>query len=58
MKFELVFTNHANEQMDGLESSKDKKAVLKSVNKILGYMETNLRHPSLHTHKYDGMQRA
>jgi hypothetical protein len=53
MKFELVFTDHADEQMDELEAAKDKKATCKAVNKILGYMETNLRHPSLHTHKYD-----
>ena len=55
MKFELVFTEYANDQMDELEAAKDKKAVLKAVNKILGFMETNLRHPSLHTHKYDEM---
>lgn len=56
MKFELVFTEHADEQLNELESSKDKKAALKAVNKILGFMETNLRHPSLHTHKYDEME--
>ncbi len=53
MKFEIVFTEHADDQMDELKAEKDKKAVLKAVNKILGFMETNLRHPSLHTHKYD-----
>ncbi len=47
---------HANEQMNELEKSKDKKSISKSVNKILGFMEANLRHPSLHTHKYDAMQ--
>ena len=56
MKFDLVFTECADEQMDELETSKDKKIVLKAVNKILGFMETNLRHPSLHTHKYDEMK--
>jgi hypothetical protein len=56
MKFELVFTEYADEKMDELEAAKDKKAVLKAVNKILGFMETNLRHPSLHTHKYDEME--
>ena len=56
MKFELVFTEHADEQMDELETEKDKKTVLKAVNKILGFMETNLRHPSLHTHKYDELE--
>jgi hypothetical protein len=55
MKFELIFTEHANEQLDELEVARDKKSVLKAVNKILGFMEANLRHPSLHTHKYDEM---
>lgn len=53
MKFDLIFTEHADEQMTAVETAKDKKAVLKAVNKILGFMEVNLRHPSLHTHKYD-----
>lgn len=52
MKFEIVFTEHADEQMDELEVDPHKKAVLKAL-KILGFMETNLRHPSLHTQKYD-----
>ena len=55
MKFDIVFTEHANIQMDELEQSKDKKIVCKAVNKILGFMETNLRHPSLNTHEYDAM---
>jgi hypothetical protein len=42
--------------MDELEKSKDKRAISKSVNKILGFMELHLRHLSLHTHKYDAMQ--
>lgn len=55
MKFELLFTEHADTQMEVLEQAKDKKAVYKAVNKILGFMETNLRHPSLNTHEYDAM---
>ncbi len=56
MKFELIFTDHADEQMNVLEISKNKKAIYKAVCKILGYMETNLRHPSLHTHEYSAMK--
>jgi hypothetical protein len=56
MKFELVFTEHANDQMEELETAKDNKVVLKAVRKILGFMEANLRHPSLNTHKYDAMK--
>ena len=56
MKFDLLFTELADKQMDLLETSKDKKAVHKAVCKILGYMETNLRHPSLHTHEYSELK--
>jgi hypothetical protein len=55
IKFELVFTEHAHQQMDAFEKNSDKTTVCKAVHKILGFMETDLRHPSLHTHKYDGM---
>jgi len=53
MHFKLIFTEHADEQMEELEQARDKKAPCKAVRKILGYMETNIRHPSLHTHEYD-----
>lgn len=53
MKFELFFTEDADDQMKALQHSKDKKAPYKAVCKILGFMETNLRHPSLNTHEYD-----
>jgi len=56
MNFEIFFTEHADEQMDILETSKDKKIPLKAVRKILGFMETNIRHPSLNTHKYDEIE--
>ncbi len=55
MKFELVFTEHAHEQMDELENTHDKKIIFKTVCKILGYMEVDLHHSSLHTHKYDAI---
>jgi hypothetical protein len=55
MKFELVFTEHADRQMDELKESNNKKAAYKAVCKILGLMETNLRHPSLNTHKYNAL---
>lgn len=56
MKFELVFTEKADEHLISLEKSKNKKAVLKAVRKTLGLMETNLRHPSLHTHDYSELE--
>ena len=52
MKFELKFSAIADAQLDELEKSPDKKIVCKAVHKVLGYMETNLKHPSLKTHGY------
>lgn len=52
MIFELLFTESADLQLLELENSKDKKSILKAVNKTLGFMEVNLRHPSLNTHAY------
>ncbi len=45
MKFELLFTDHPDQQMDELETSRDKRKVCKALYKILGFMETNLKHP-------------
>lgn len=56
MIFEIVFTDDAKEQMEELQYRKDKKPVFKSVCKILGLMEVNLKHPSLKTHKYDSVK--
>lgn len=55
MNFELIFTEFADNQFDELEKSKDKKAIFKAVCKTLGFMETNLKHPSLNTHEYNEM---
>jgi hypothetical protein len=55
MKFNLEFTEKADGQLDEFESRKDKKAVFKAVRKVLGLMETNLRHPSLNTHPYSSL---
>lgn len=54
MKFEIYFTERADKQMDTL--AKSKRTVYKAVCKILGYMETNLRHPSLNTHEYGALK--
>ncbi|MBS4167708.1 hypothetical protein [Parachlamydia sp. AcF125] len=56
MKFELLFTDHAKEQMRELMHQKAKKSVFKAVAKVLGLMETDLRHPSLNTHKYSEIE--
>ena len=54
--FKLFYTKKADEQLDTLECSKDKKATYKAVRKALGLMEIDLKHPSLKTHKYESLQ--
>ena len=55
MQFKLEFSEEADRQLSHLERTKSKKAVLRAVRKTLGLMETNLRHPSLNTHKYSSL---
>ena len=55
MQRELRFTTTAELQLGALSS---KPAVLKQVHKTLGYMETDLRHPGLHTHEFTSLQGA
>lgn len=51
MNFELVFSKEAAAQLTALRSSPDLEKRCKAVEKALGLMETNLKHPSLQTHK-------
>ena len=55
MRFKLKFSEQAGLNLAELENNKSKKGILKQVKKVLGFMETNLKHPSLNTHKFDGM---
>ena len=52
----LIFSEEARLALLELENSKSKKGVLKQVRKALGFMETNLKHPSLNTHKFDEIE--
>lgn len=53
MAFKLLFTDEANAALDSLEKNKNLSKRFKAVRKALGYLETNPRHPSLNTHKYE-----
>lgn len=53
--YELKFTEEADLDMEELKSDHSKRAVAKAVVKSLKFMKSNLKHPSLHTHKYDEM---
>jgi len=56
MIFELRYTEEADRQLNELENSSALKKRYKAVIKTLGLMETNLKHPSLKTHKYDSLE--
>ncbi len=53
MQFRLQYQPEAEEALANLEQIDPKK--YKKVLKTLGLMQTNLRHPSLKTHKYDSI---
>src|SRR5262249_21954825 len=52
MLFQLAFTRQALQDLAQLEKNPTLSKRLKAVRKTLGYLETNVRHPSLNTHKY------
>ena len=52
MHFKLQFSEEAKQKIIELERDKSKKGLLKQLRKVLGFMETNLKHPSLNTHKF------
>jgi hypothetical protein len=56
-KFEINYTEEAEQQLLDLENDKSKKNIYKAIAKTLGLMEMDLRHPSLNTHEYTGLSR-
>jgi hypothetical protein len=54
--FELIFTPQADSDLREIENDPSKKNILKAVRKTLGFMETNLRHPSLNTHEFTSLK--
>jgi hypothetical protein len=54
--FELNFTPQADSDLREIENDPSKKDILKAVRKTLGFMETNLRHPSLNTHEFTSLK--
>lgn len=50
---QLSYTTLANDQLDALANNSALAKRYKAVRSALGKMETNLRHPSLNTHKFD-----
>ena len=54
-EFHIELSEIARDQITKLVGNHSKKAVAKAVIKSLGLMRTNIKHPSLNTHKYDKM---
>ena len=52
----LIFTPQADSDLREMEDDPSKKNILKTVRKTLGFMETNLRHPSLNTHEFTSLK--
>ena len=57
MPFELVFTDRADADLTKLEEDKGLEKRLKAVNKALGYLETNPKHPGLNTHEFSSLSK-
>ena len=55
MAFELLFTDQADSDLNRLEADKSLEKRLKAVNKALGYLETNPKHPGLNTHEFNSL---
>lgn len=53
--FRLEYSPKAKAQFEALEAEKSQTKQFKAVRKTLGLMETNLRHPGLHTHKFESL---
>ena len=51
MNFRLRFTSQAKEDYDNLPARK-----LRKVQRALGFLQANPRHPSLNTHLYSGYE--
>jgi plasmid stabilization system protein ParE len=53
--FELIFTPQADSDFREIENDTSKKNILKALRKTLGFLETNLKHPSLNTHEFTSL---
>ena len=56
MRRTLRFTAEADRQLTELERQPSKRGLLGQVRKTLGFLEVNLRHPSLRTHEFRSLQ--
>ncbi len=55
MQRRIKFTPTADEQFAALKNTPSKDAIFKQVQKALGYLEIDPRHPSLQTHEFTSL---
>ena len=55
-EFDLKYMPNAEDDLKELIADKSKKVAMKAVVKSLKLMASNLKHPSLNTHKYDEIE--
>ncbi len=53
--FELWFTPSAQAAFDAVKADASKTGLLKQLYKTFGFLQSNLRHPSLKTHEFHGI---
>lgn len=53
--FQILLTLPAQEDLERLKLNAANAGRVKQVNKTLGYLQINPRHPSLQTHEYSGV---
>lgn len=51
----LRLTEHAQEQLDALEKDPSQQKRFRKVRRALGFLQTNLKHPSLNPHKIESL---
>ena len=52
----LIFTPQADADLREIGKNPSQRNILKAVRKCLGFLETNLRHPSLKTHEFRSLK--
>jgi hypothetical protein len=53
--FEIFLSKQAEEDLAAIEKDESLLKRVKAVNKALAYLQSNPKHPSLHTHKYSAL---
>ena len=53
---ELIFTPQADADLWEIENNPSQRDILKAVRKCLGFLQTDLRHPSLNTHEFRSLK--